>query len=75
MYTFKNPIHNIYTIFFHDKYIGQIILKEKYVTNILLVDYSHIDFMNTFLFEVGKDVIYAIVDKCNQDYYQQFGTK
>ena len=73
MYHFGHPLPPIFTIFFNKTYIGQILIKDGYIYDLILYDCSYTDFMKTFLFELGVDEIYANVDKCYLEFYQDVG--
>ena len=87
MYHFGHPLPQIFTIFFNKTYIGQILIKDGYIYDLILYDCSYTDFiasqredagrhrlpMKTFLFELGVDEIYANVDKCYLEFYQDVG--
>ena len=75
MYQFTHPLPNIYCIIFKKSYIGQILMKDGYIIDIILYDCSYDEFMDKFLFEVGVDEIYAYTEKRFQEFYEILGFK
>ena len=73
MYHFGHPLPQIFTIFFNKTYIGQILVKDGYIYDLILYDCSYTDFMKAFLFELGVDEVCATIDKCYIEFYQDVG--
>ena len=73
MYQFRNPLPEIFTIYFDKTYIGQILIKDGYIIDLVLYDCSYSDFMKDLLFELGVDQIFAKVKKSHVDYYNDLG--